>query len=45
MEKTLKKLEETWAVVDFFLQEHKTSGVFLLKMKDEDFEVLEDQQV
>lgn len=45
MEKTLKKLEEIWATIDFLLQEHKSSGVFLLKMKDEDFEMLEEQQV
>ena len=45
MEKTLKKLEEIWAGIEFLLQEHKSSGVFLLKMKDEDFEMLEEQQV
>ncbi len=42
MEKTLKKLEEIWVGIEFFLQEHKSSGVSLLKMKDEDFEMLEE---
>lgn len=45
MEKTLKKLEETWATIVFLLQEHKGTGVHLLKMSDEEFEQLEEQQV
>jgi len=43
MEKTLKKLEEIWATIVFLLQEHKGTGVFLLKMTDEEFEQLEEQ--
>lgn len=45
MEKTLSKLEETWKDVKFELQQHKTTDIYMLKMNEEDFEMLEENQV
>ena len=45
MEKTLNKLEETWKDMEFQIEEHKGTGVSMLRMGEEDFELLEEQQV
>lgn len=45
MEKTLNKLEEIYSLVEFELQQHKQTDVYMLKMKEEDFEALEENQV
>jgi dynein heavy chain len=45
MEQTLAKLKVTWAVVDFEFDQHRDTDVFLMKMKEEDFETLEDNQL
>ena len=42
MELTLKKLDETWATIDFLFQQHKGTDVQLAKLKEEDFELIED---
>lgn len=41
----LQKLRDIWGKVDFEFHPHKGSSVQTVKMKDEDFEVLEDNQV
>ena len=45
MEKTLNKLEEIYSLVEFELQQHKNTDIYMLKMKEEDFEALEENQV
>ena len=45
MEKTLVKLEETWKDIVFEFNKHKDSEVMLIKLKEEDFEMLEENQV
>ena len=45
MEQTLAKLKVTWAVVEFEFDQHRDTDVFLMKMKEEDFETLEDNQL
>ena len=45
MEKTLKKLTEIWKDVKFSFQQMKGSDVQLLKLAEEDFEMLEEHQV
>lgn len=42
MEKTLKKLDETWRVVEFQFTQHKDTDIFLMKLAEEDFEMLEE---
>lgn len=42
MEKTLAKLEDTWKDIEFEFNEHKGSGVFLIKLSEENFEMLEE---
>lgn len=44
MEKTLAKLEETWKDICFEFQPHKGSGVQLIKLSEENFEMLEEHQ-
>ena len=45
MEKTLNKLEEIWSVVEFEMSKHKDTDVMLLKVTEENFEMLEENQV
>lgn len=45
MEKTLNKLEELYSTVEFEVQQHKNTDVYMLKMLEEDFEQLEENQV
>jgi dynein heavy chain len=45
MEKTLDKLEEVWTKVEFEMDQHKNTDVNLLKIIEEDFEMLEENQV
>lgn len=45
METSLEKLEETWSKLEFGLVQHKSTSVYLVKMAEEDFETLEDNQV
>jgi len=45
MEKTLIKLEETWKDIVFEFNKHKDSDVNLIKLSEENFEMLEENQV
>lgn len=45
MEKTLMRLEETYAQVEFECQQYKNTDVYMLKINEEDFEALEENQV
>ena len=45
MEKTLAKLNEQWSTIEFEFESHKGSEVMLMKIKDDDFEMLEEHQV
>lgn len=45
MEQTLAKLKVTWAVIEFEFDQHRDTDVYLMKMKEEDFETLEDNQL
>ena len=45
MEQTLQKLSVTWKSVEFDFDQHRDSDVYLMKMKEEDFETLEDNQL
>lgn len=45
METNLKKLDDMWATAEMDFQEFKDTGVFMVKMKEEDFEALEENQV
>jgi hypothetical protein len=42
MEKLLVKLEETWKDVEFEFNKHKDSDVMLIKLSEENFEMLEE---
>ena len=42
MEKTLVKLEETWKDIVFEFNKHKDSDVNLIKLSEENFEMLEE---
>lgn len=42
MEKTLVKLEETWKDIVFEFNRHKESDVNLIKLSEENFEMLEE---
>jgi dynein heavy chain len=44
MEKTLAKLNETWKDVKFVFDTHKGSDVQMFRLKEEDFEMLEENQ-
>ena len=41
MEKTLMKLEETWKDVEFEFNQHKDSNVMLIRLSEENFEMLD----
>jgi len=45
MEKTLNKLEEIYSQVEFETQQHKNTDIYMLKMLEDDFEQLEENQV
>jgi len=45
MEKTLVKLEEIWKDVVFEFSKHKDTDVMLIKLSEENFEMLEENQV
>ena len=38
-------LQDTWSHVEFKFTQHKGTDVYLVKMAEEDFEALEDNQV
>ena len=45
MEQTLVKLAETWKVVDFNFDQHADSDVYLIGLGEENFEMLEENQL
>lgn len=45
MEKTLSKLDDTWKDVKFELSQHKQTDISMMRMAEEDFEMLEENQV
>lgn len=45
MEKTLLKLEETWKDITFEFGPHKNTDIKLIKLSEENFEMLEENQV
>ena len=45
MEKTLKKIKETWDVITFEKTQHKNTDIYLLRVSEENFELLEEAQV
>lgn len=45
MEKTLKKLDETWKDICFEFTKHKDTDIKLLKINEDDFDMLEENQV
>ena len=42
MEKTLQRLEETWKDVEFEFTQHRDSNVMLIKLSEENFDMLEE---
>jgi hypothetical protein len=42
MEKTLKKIEENWKDTEFLFQPHKDSGVCMMRLSEENFDMLEE---
>lgn len=45
MEQSLAKLKDTWSRVEFQFHQFKDTNVYTVKMAEEDFEALEDNQV
>jgi dynein heavy chain len=45
MEKTLAKLEENWKDITFEFTDHKDSGVKMIRLSEENFDMLEENQV
>ncbi len=45
MEKTLVKLEETWKDIEFEFNKHKDTDIMLIRLGEENFEMLEENQV
>ncbi|GAB4813657.1 hypothetical protein N2152v2_000703 [Parachlorella kessleri] len=45
LEAGLQKLEETWATIDFVFTPHRSGEVCTVKLSEEDFDILEDNQV
>lgn len=41
MEKTLKKLDETWIDIIFEFKEHKGSGMHMIALDGDNFDLLE----
>ena len=44
MEKTLKNIDEFWVSIEFEFQQHKGSDVQMLRLSEENFEALEENQ-
>jgi dynein heavy chain len=42
MEKTLAKLEETWKDIKFEFYQHKNTDIYLIRLTDENFDLLEE---
>jgi len=42
MEKTLAKLEETWKDIKFEFYQHKNTDVYMIRLTDENFDLLEE---
>ena len=42
MEKTLAKLQETWKDVEFEFNAHRDSNVMLIKLSEDNFDMLEE---
>ena len=45
MEQTLVKLEQTWKSIEFDFDRHAETDVYLIRMQEPDFEMLEDNQL
>lgn len=45
MEKTLNKLEEIWKDIEFEFNKHKDTDIMLIRLSEENFEMLEENQV
>ena len=45
MEKTLVKLDENWKDIVFEFSPHKDSGVQMIRLSEENFDMLEENQV
>ena len=45
MEIALKKLDETWLTVEFGLDRHQDTDVYLISLAEENFEMLEENQL
>jgi dynein heavy chain, axonemal len=45
METALAKLSETWETMEFQFVQHKATDVFTIRLAEEDFELMEDNQV
>ena len=44
MEKTLERLESTWKDITFIFNAHKDSGYYLIKLDEDNFDILENDQ-
>jgi dynein heavy chain len=44
MEKTLAKLDNTWNDIEFEFQAHKDSGVHMIRLNEDNFDLLENDQ-
>jgi len=42
MEKTLAKLEETWKDIKFDFYQHKNTDIYMIRLTDENFDLLEE---
>lgn len=45
MERALKKIIDFWRDIEFELMQHKNSDIHTLKMSEENFETLEENQL
>lgn len=45
MEQSLAKLDLTWQSIEFEFEQHRDTHVYLMRLKEEDFETLEDNQL
>jgi dynein heavy chain len=45
MEKTLAKIEKEWEVVEFDFAQHKDTPVHMIRLSEENFDMLEEYQV
>jgi dynein heavy chain len=44
MEKTLEKLQQVWSTVNFVFTQHKDTDIYMARLGEEDFEMLEEDQ-